>query len=375
MYQAYKQHSIKLQEIGKYRSLSDTPSKIIDFSTNDYLGLSQRKELVEAASLAGSQYGVGSTGSRLLSGNKQIFNTLEKRIAQDKRTESALIFNSGFQANISVLASLLDSSVLSSRPLVFFNKFNHSSLYQAVFLSRAELLRYQHMNHLNDLLLKFQHNSRPKFIVTETLFGMDGNILPIDDLLELARKYKTFVYLDEAHATGVIGRRGYGLSTTVNFEDIPHLVMGTFSKALGCFGAYVACCNVLTHYLVNKAPGFIYSTSLSPMVIGAVLKAWDLVRSFDKERKDLFLKAVTLREVLKNLGFDISTSHSHIIPLILGKEERVIEAKKKLLKEGILVSSIRPPTVPPGTSRLRIALNTLHKTSDIEQLIQALKRL
>ncbi len=381
MYKLYSKYYDILQSKGKYRQLPqailDSDKNFIDFSTNDYLGLSQSEVLFDAAKLSGAQFGVGSTGSRLLSGNKKIFEDLEKRIAQDKGTESALIFNSGFQANITALASLLDQSVLGNKPIVFFDKLNHASLYQAIFLSHAELIRYRHndMDHLSNLLTKFKNDLRSKFIVTETIFGMDGDIVSIEEIFALSKKYEAFLYLDEAHATGIIGHNGYGLSTNIDLQEIPHLVLGTFSKALGCFGAYVACSNIIKNYLINQCSGFIYSTSLSPMVIGAAVKGWDLVPHLTDQRQALSFKAANLRNNLQNLGFNTGDSVTHIIPIILGDEDTVMSAKEKLLKQGLVVSAIRPPTVPPGTSRLRIALNVNHTESNLNHLIHALQQI
>ncbi|MDX5526836.1 MAG: 8-amino-7-oxononanoate synthase [Wolbachia endosymbiont of Andrena nigroaenea] len=378
MYKPYEKYHNILKSKGKYRQLPKAIlESFINFSTNDYLGLSQSEVLFDAAKLSGVQFGVGSTGSRLLSGNKKIFEDLEKRIAQDKGTESALIFNSGFQANITVLASLLDQSVLGNKPIVFFDKLNHASLYQAVFLSDAEFVRYQHndMNHLSNLLIKFKNDLRSKFIVTETIFGMDGDIVSIEEIFALSKEYEAFLYLDEAHATGIIGRNGYGLSTYINLQKVPHLVLGTFSKALGCFGAYVACSNVIKNYLINKCPGFIYSTSLSPMIIGAAAKSWDLVKHFTNQRQTLSFKAANLRNNLQNLGFNTGNSVTHIIPIVLGDEDTVMSAKEKLLKQGLVVSAIRPPTVPSGTSRLRIALNVNHTESNLDYLVHVLQQI
>ncbi|HCJ11510.1 MAG: 8-amino-7-oxononanoate synthase [Verrucomicrobia bacterium GWF2_51_19] len=374
MYHLYQQHFQKLQNKGKYRQLPELfGTKRLDFSTNDYLGLSRRKELLDAAIAAGRAYGVGATGSRLLSGNQFLFEALEMRIAVDKGTEAALVFNSGFQANISVLSSLLDEGVLKAKPLVFFDKLNHASLYSAVFLSGAELIRYNHndIDQLSNLLDKHP-DDRPKFIVAETVFGMDGDVLPMQAVVDLAEKHSAFLYLDEAHATGIFGKNGYGLSTTVSLKKVPHLVMGTFSKALGVSGAYVACSEILKNYFVNHSQGFIYSTANSPMVIGAALKAWDIVRTMDADRSRLLELANTLRSQLQALGCDVGTSASHIIPVILGSEDAVMEAKHQLLKSGMLVSAIRPPTVPPNTSRLRIALTTQHTLQDIQRLVDAL---
>ncbi|EEC08030.1 glycine C-acetyltransferase/2-amino-3-ketobutyrate-CoA ligase, putative [Ixodes scapularis] len=204
---------------------------------------------------------------------------------------------------------------------------------------------------------------------------MDGDILPIHEIVALAEKHRAFLYLDEAHATGIIGHYGYGLSTIINIKHIPHLIMGTFSKALGGSGGYIACTQILKDYLINKAPGFIYSTASSPMVIGAASKAWDMIKDFEQERRYLFSLGATLREGLTNLGFNIGLSSSHIIPIILGTEELATKAKENLLRNGIITSCIRPPTVPPGSSRIRIALNVSHKKQDIEQLLKVFKTL
>lgn len=381
MYKQYSQYLSSLYSTKRYRSLPEAPQSnlkpLLTFSTNDYLCLSRHPELIHAANSAAHIYGIGSTGSRLLSGNNELFTSLETTIAQDKHTESALIFISGFQANVSALSALLDSSVLKSQPIVFFDKLNHASLYQAIFLSGAELIRYQHnnMDHLSFLLNKFSTTNRPKFIVTETIFGMDGDVLPIHIILSLASQHQAFLYLDEAHATGVIGIHGYGLSTTVKLTHIPHLIMGTFSKALGCSGGYIACTRLLKEYLINKAQGFIYSTAGSPMLLGAVSKAWQLVKTFDAQRKHLLSLSSELRRQLKQLGLQIGSTSSHIIPIILKTEDAADKARIKLLEDNILVSYIRPPTVPLGTSRIRIALNTSHTTYDIERLIATLKTL
>lgn len=379
MYQIYNNYCNQVQYTERYRELPEiyTNNKYIDFSTNDYLGLSNNSELFKAAKLAAIQYGIGATGSRLLSGNKKLFIDLEQQIALDKNTETALILNSGFQANLTVLASLLDQNTLQARPVVFFDKLNHASLYQAIFLSGAELIRYNHnnINHLSRLLEKFNNTNRPKFIVTETVFGMDGDLLPIQEIYNLAKKHNAFLYLDEAHATGIFGIHGYGLSTNIDLSDIPHLIMGTFSKALGCSGAYIASSYIIKNYIINKAAGVIYSTAISPMLAGAAAKAWALIKTFTKKRNKLLNNALYLRNMLTNLGFNIGSSVCHIIPIILEQEREAVHTKNILLKHGIIVSAIRPPTVPPKTSRLRIALTVNHTQEHIEYLINTLKKI
>lgn len=382
MYKAYQQHLTTLHNSGKYRRLGrirqGRSSDILDFSTNDYLNLSRNTAVIAAGEAAGQTYGAGSTGSRLLSGNSEIYERFEATVALNKRSESSLIFNSGFQANISTLSCLLDDKVLQAKPLVFFDKLNHSSLYQAVFLSKAELCRYRHndLNHLDSLLKKHKDDHRPKFIVTETVFGMDGDIAPIAQIVQLAQQHNAFLYLDEAHATGIFGDNGYGLSTNLELQDIPHIIMGTFSKAIGVSGGYIACHSVIRDFIINKATGFIYSTAPSPFTIGAAFKAWQLVGSMDEERAALHKLGTTLRHLLSNNGFNIGTSQTHIVPIILQDEEACLKLQRTLLNgenRQIIVSCIRPPTVPPGSSRLRIALTAKHTLDDIKCLAEAVK--
>ena len=377
MLEQYQQHCLKLEITGIYRQLPDHDpvllDKTLDFSSNDYLALSQHPCVLQAALDFGKRYGTGATGSRLLSGNHPIFTALEARIAKDKHTQAALIFNSGFQANLTVLSSLLDARVLKQKPIVFFDRLNHASLYQAVFLSQAELVRYQHLNYddLSKRLKQYQLIQRPKFIVTETIFGMDGDIVSLDTILHLAREHNAFVYLDEAHALGIIGKHGYGLSTTIT-HDIPMVALGTLSKGIGCSGAYIACDQIIKDYIINQAGGFMFSTAPSPMVIGAALKAWELIATFDHERHQLFELAGQLRERLQSSGFHTGSSLSHIIPLIIGQHEKLYGLNQKLIDRGIRVSLIRRPTVPPGGERLRIALNIHHTPESVNYLIQTL---
>jgi len=378
MLEPYSQHCEKLQSTGNYRQLKVSDglyeASSVDFSSNDYLGLSRHPDVVLAGVNAAKSHGVGATGSRLLSGNNALFTQLENQIAQDKKTQAALIFNSGFQANVSALSSLLNASVLKAKPLVFFDRLNHASLYQAVFLSGCELIRYKHLNydHLSQCLKSYQHINRPKFIVTETLFGMDGDVVSLDNILSLAREHHAFLYIDEAHALGVLGHHGYGLSTTIN-HDVPCLVMGTLSKAVGCAGAYIAGDNLLIDYLINTASGFIFSTAQSPVVMGAAYQAWRMVSTFNAERKKLFALADNLRHELTQLGFNTGTSTSHIIPLIVGQHEKLYQLYHQLMVKKIHVSVIRRPTVPPGGERLRLALTIKHTENSLVYLLNALK--
>lgn len=364
----------KLATLDHWRDLSLAPDTLIaDFSSNDYLGLAADAEILQAAYLTAQQYGTGATGSRLISGNLLPHVELERSIAHDKKTDAALIFNSGFQANATVLACLLDKKILGKEPIVFSDRLNHASLHHACQLQGIRQIRYRHndLAHLRMLLEKYRDQPNPKFIVTETVFGMDGDMIDMPTLTELADTFDAFLYLDEAHATGLFGERGYGLGA--GWIAQRGLAMGTFSKALGGSGAYIACSTQVRDYIVNRCTGFIYSTALSPYITGAAHAAWIRISQMAAMRTTLLTQAATLRQQLQALGLNTGTSTSHIIPLILGDAALTMKWKRYLLEKGLLVSAIRPPTVPPHTSRLRIALNLKHSPAQIKALVEALQ--
>lgn len=364
----------KLSRILPILSHSNKQISPLDFSSNDYLQLSKSKSIIKAGIASAKQYGFGSTGSRLLSGNHDLFQLFENEIAQAKQTERALLFNSGFQANLTVLSALLDEKNFEKQPLVFFDKLNHKSLYEAVKLSDAKLIRFAHndMTHLEFLLKKHQHQDNPKFIVAETLYGMDGDVAECQMLAQLAKKYGALLYLDEAHATGIYGVKGYGLSTTIDFQDVEYVVMGTFSKALGGAGAYVACSETIYQYLINRCSGFIYSTAASPMMVGAMRKAWSLIPQYQAKVANMLALSQQLRKKLTELGFNTSDSTTHITPIIFENMTQALDVKQKLIKNNILVSFLQYPTVPKNQPRLRIALNVNHTTQDIDKLVNCL---
>lgn len=346
----------------------------IDFSQNDYLGFNQSQRLIHDAIQSAKQYGTGATGSPLLSGYNTLQETLAQEIAHGKKKEAVLLFNSGFQANISALSALLSEHIYRLPPLVFFDKSNHASLYQAVFLSKAKIIRYQHSNmmHLAQLLHRYKNSPNRKFIVSETVFGMDGDRVPLQKLCDLAQENGALLYLDEAHATGVWGDKGYGLSTTVSLETLPVIIMGSFSKALGAGGGYIACDQVIKEYLINQSHGFIYSTALSPLLTGAALGAWRSLPYLDQERQELKKQAQSLRESFRERGYNVGLSDTNIIPIILGCTQKTLSVQKELMKRGLLVSAIRPPSVAPQTARLRLSLATYHTQEDVCSLYEAL---
>ncbi|MHC0448709.1 MAG: aminotransferase class I/II-fold pyridoxal phosphate-dependent enzyme [Candidatus Lariskella arthropodorum] len=368
--------SLKSEQI--FRMLGQVAShskSLIDFTSNDYLSLSRHPVIVDAFCKYAKEFGVGATGSRLLSGNLQIFHDLEKQVAAMKHTEAALIFSSGYQANSTALSSMLDTKVLQNQALVFFDKLNHASLYHGCMLAGAKMVRYKHCNikHLRILIEQYKDDVRPKFIVSETLFGMDGDIVDIAELITISREFGAFLYLDDAHSTGMFGQHGHGLSSNHDFEGIDYAIMGTFSKAIGASGGYIACSNILRNYLINRCGGFIYSTAMPPALAAAILAAIALLPSLDEQRDRIMRLANALKQQLTSRGYDIGTSaahNSHIVPIILDSSKDVVLYKDALMESKIAVSAIRPPTSP--TPRLRIALMAKHSESDVEHLISSI---
>ena len=380
----YKKYIEQLGE--NYRSLCTIEKNIenksfikgkwlLNFCSNDYLGLSSNLFLSERAKEFASNWGVGATSSRLICGNFEIFDHIEQKIAIAKKTESALILNSGFQANTTIISSLLDKKILHAEPLVFSDRLNHSSIHEGCILAGIKQIRYKHLDlvHLENLLKKYENTKRPKFIITESIFSMDGDCVDLEALIYLKEKYNAFLYLDEAHSTGVLGKNGFGLSS--DFPEKIDITIGTFGKALGSFGAYVACSKILRTFLINKCKGFIYSTPLPPMILGSIDAAIDIIPKMKTEREHLYKISNKFRNGLKDMGFNTGESTTQIIPLIIGDEKHTLEISKYLEKNGILALAIRYPTVPKGMSRIRFSLNAKHTDEEIEKALSVLKKI
>lgn len=347
------------------RRLVAIDPSLVDVASNDYLGLSRHPLLIERACEWTARHGAGSRASRLVTGTSDELLALEARLARFKGTEAALIFASGFQLNSSVLPALLE---LGDAPLVFTDRLNHASLHAG--LRGVKQIRFRHndLAHLESLLL--QHPGKTRWIVTESVFSMDGDTADVAALARLAEKHGAFLYLDEAHATGVLGPQGSGLS-----QGRATVTMGTLGKALGGAGAYVAGSQALIDWLVNRCAGFIYSTAPAPAALGALDAALDLVPTMDAERARLMQMADTLRQTLRSRGFDTLASETQIIPAVLNDAQRALEAAAKLRAAGILAVAIRPPTVPAGTARLRFSLSAALDEGKFARLLAAVERL
>jgi 8-amino-7-oxononanoate synthase len=343
--------------------------RMLNFSSNDYLGLANHPLLRERTAEFTALYGSGSTASRLVCGNYECFESVEKKIAELSGRQAALIFNSGFQANASLLPSLVDRD-----SLILSDSLNHNSLIQGCLLARCRVERFRHnnMGHLEELLKQFRGEDKDKriLIVTESVFSMDGDQSDVDALVRLSNDYDAFLFVDEAHATGLFGRNGMGLAS---WKDVD-ITMGTLGKAAGSFGAYVACDEEVRDYLINFCYGLIYTTALPPSVLGAIDAAMDLIPSMDRERKELFEKAGHLRKNLNELGFNTSTSTTHIIPIVVGDEAQTMALSSWLEENSILAVTFRYPSVAMGESRIRLTLSAAHAWEHVELLIELLRR-
>ena len=348
---------------------------LVNFASNDYLGLSLHPALIEASRAYAEKYGAGVAASRLVTGEHPTFAALEARIALAKNQPSALVMASGYQTNLTAVAALADREVAGRPVSILADRLAHHSLLQGALLSGARLMRFRHndAHHLEQLLRARAAKAEFCLILTESVFGMDGDLADLAALGALARDYGALLYVDEAHATGIFGARGFGLAE--DFADVVDVAMGTFGKALGGFGSYLACAPEIREFLIQRCGGLVYSTGLPPAVLGAIDAALSLVPNMAAARKDLLAQASRLREALAAQGWDRGASASQIVPIVVGAETQALALAAELERRGFLVPAIRPPTVPRGSSRLRISLSAAHKSSDVDALIGALGEL
>ena len=345
--------------------------EVIDLSSNDYLGLSRHPALIERSREWAARYGTGAGASRLVRGTFEAHAAVEAKLAMLKGTEAALLFGTGWQANAAVLPALFAAS--DEPALVFADRLVHASLHHGCQAAGVRQIRFRHndLDQLEQLLAERAGEPGRRFILTESVFSMDGDEADIPRLTAIGERWNAFLYLDEAHATGVLGPEGMGLSGLAPGRI--DLVMGTFSKGLGSFGAYVAGSRVLIDYLVNACSGFIFTTAPPPPVLGAIDAALDLVPGMDIERAHLQRLAGRLRAGLAEAGIDTLASTTQIVPAVAGEEADALEAARRLEAEGVLAVAIRPPTVPKGSSRLRLALSAVHSEADVERVLEALR--
>jgi len=358
--------------------LSFQGKKLINFSSNDYLGLSQDERVERAAKAAIDQYHASAASSRLICGNLDLHEQLEDELAAFKEKESALVFSSGYMTNIGLISALA-----GKEDLIYSDELNHASIIDGCRLSRARIQIFGHkdLDHLESLL-KCPVARGKKLIISDAVFSMDGDLAELPDLINLADKYQALLVLDEAHATGVLGRRGRGIWE--HFADLGFkrprkqgidVEMGTLSKALGSFGGFVACSRSMRDFLINKCRSFIFSTALPPSAVGAARASLDIVQRDCELREKLRRNTGALKKELQERGFDVGHSETPILPIRFGSEREALTISAGLIERGFYVPAIRPPSVPAGTSRLRLTVTAAHSAAQIEALVQALASL
>jgi len=344
--------------------------KLVNFCGNDYLGLASDARIKQSAITAIKKWGTSASASRLVSGNFSLHLALEARLKKFKNAESALVFPSGYQTNLGVISSLVGKD-----DIIFSDQLNHASLIDGARLSKAKIEIFPHLE-LRALEKKLSQakGEQKKLIIIESLYSMDGDIAPLKQILLLAEKYQALVYLDEAHSTGVLGKTGRGALEHFGINSFPKnfILMGTMSKALASQGGFICCAKELRDYLINRARSFIYSTGLNPPALASALKALEIIEQ-EKERIDLLWENVHfVRQGLLNLGVKLNPEPSPIIPIITGVAETALKISQKLFKQGFFIQAIRPPSVPEGSSRLRLTISAGHKKQEMERLLDSL---
>lgn len=378
----YQEELKKLKEAGNLRTLPEVihdgkwvlsgEQRMLNLSSNDYLGLATdtalRDEFLGSADNRDLLF--SSSSSRLLTGNFHIYTQLERLLADLFGTESALTFGSGYHMNSGILPAITDS-----RTLILADKLVHASIIDGILLSSGYSIRYRHHDYriLKTLIQKYHKNYSRIIIVTESVFSMDGDVTPLQTLVELKNKYpNVYLYVDEAHGIGVRGAHGLGVAEEQGcIKDIDFLC-GTFGKALGSIGAYVVCRERIRNYLVNKVRPFIFTTALPPVNIAWTKFLLERLSQWDDRRQWLAEASSRLRTCIREMGCEC-TSESQIVPLTLGASEKAIEKAAEMQRKGFYVLPVRPPTVPEGTSRLRFSLTAAITPEEISRLIQILK--
>ena len=344
--------------------------EVINFASNDYLGLAGDERLQIAAITAIQQFGTGSTGSRLLSGHREIHRELEQGIASTKQTEDALVFSSGYLANLGTIAA-----IVGKRDLIFSDEYNHSSLKKGAILSGATVMEYPHGGTalLEKTLQEHRQNYRRCLIITDSVFSMDGDLCPLPQLLDLAEEFRSMLLLDEAHATGVMGKTGAGCVEHFGCTGRELIQIGTLSKALGSLGGYVAGSLPLIDFLRNRAPSWIYTTALSPADTAAAIAAIKIVQEEPERRSQLWQNVNYLKQLItENLpNLKLLPTESPILCFQLPSAAAALTAGKHLRESGIFAPAIRPPTV--STSRIRISVMATHELGHIQKLVEVIK--
>lgn len=348
------------------RTLKVGCNEYLQFCTNNYLGLADHPEVIAAAQDATGKYGLGSGASRLVAGSMELHHQLEQALAEFKQTEAALIFPSGFMANLAML-----STFAGERDLIISDKLNHASLMDAAKMSGAQHRTFPH-RHYDRAATLLAHEGQLKILVTDTVFSMDGDVADLRECCRVAREHDALVMTDEAHGSGVLGQRGAGLAELQNVEDQIAASVGTLSKAFGSVGGFVCGKREVIETLINAGRTFIYTTALPPACSAGALAALRIIQREPERRARVLNLAVYVRKELSARGWDCGDSVTPIVPVMVGESAQAVAMSERLREQGIWVPAIRPPTVPPNGARLRISLMATHTEEDVARLISAL---
>lgn len=367
-----RKQSHRFRRLTSYRPegsvlISDGDRKLINFSGNDYLGLSKHPEVIKKSQLYAEKYGAGASASRLISGTYPIHTKLEHKLASTFGWESALLFNSGFQANSTIISTFTDR-----HSLILADKLSHNSLLQGALASRADFRRFDH-NSVDDLKNQLESASDQTYsriiVITESIFSMDGDRSDLEAMADLTQDHDAWLFVDDAHAVGVWGDEGLGLAQGIPGID---MVLGTCGKAFGGFGAFLLCSTKVRDYLINFCPGFIYTTALPPAVVGSIEASLELIPSLNDERKQVRRHIQKMQKGIQKAGYSTGKSSSQIIPIIVGGDQETLKLADHLKKNGFLATAIRPPTVPEGSARIRMTLTSEHTDSQITKFLNTL---
>ncbi len=362
-----KLNSIK--EKNRYRERIILDKDVINFSSNDYLSLKNNQKTKEKLKESLDKIYLGSGASVLVSGYYEVQKELENFIANFKQTESCVVVGSGYMANVGLIQTITEEN-----DIIFSDELNHASIIDGIRISKAKKVIYKHcdVEDLEEKLLKYDTDGK-KIIITDGVFSMEGDIAPVDKIVDLAKKYKCVVVIDDAHGTGITGE---GRGTLNHFGILPDkniIQMGTLSKAVGSYGAFICGSYLLIDYLINTMRSLIFTTALSPIQNFISLENFKILQNEPIRREEVLKKSKYLVEGLRDLGLDVNFYQTSIVSLVVGSEEKALNLRDKLLKNNIFIQAIRPPTVPENTSRLRITINYDHSYEDIDKLLNILK--
>lgn len=361
--------SMEILKSGCHRLIRIGRRSFINFSSNNYLGLNGHPEIVKSMEKAILNWGTSSSSSRLISGNMELFEIAERKLARFKGLEASLIFPSGYQANVSIIPTLVGEG-----DVIFSDELNHASIIDGCRLSKAKICVYKHRDY-EDLEKKAKKkNGNRKLIVSDSIFSMDGDMADIKQLVKIAEYYDCALLIDDAHATGILGKNGSGSLEHFGVKGKDVMVLGTGGKALGVAGSFFCCSDIIRKYLINKCRGFIYSTGVLPAIPAGLLSSIDIVKKEGFRRKKLKELSSYFWKRLNELDLKTTNTPSHILPLIIGDTEKTLKIAEKLIENGIFIRAIRPPTVPENSSRIRFCITYEHEYDDIDKVIKILRK-